>query len=634
MTHNTISGANSSPLWGEIGSGAGLRTIAHMDMDCFFVSVSRLINPKLIGMPVIVGGGERGVVAACSYETRTFGVHSAMPIKTAKRLCPEAIIIHGDYDEYSKRSDEVTEIIKGEVPCFERSSIDEFYMDLSGMDKFFGCFKHAVELRQKIIKETGLPISLGMSSNKTVSKVATDEAKPNNQLNIDYGEEKSFLGPLSVKKIPMIGEKTYHILRNMGIEKVFTLQQMPMELLQNVLGENGISIWKKANGIDNSLVEPYTEQKSMSQEETFENDTIDIEKLKNILIAMCEKLCFRLRTQNKLTGCVTVKIRYSNFDTHNMQCRIPYTSSDHTIIARVKELFEKLYNRRMLIRLVGVKFSHLVGGGHQVNMFEDNLHVLNLYYAMDRLRLKYGEDKIQRAAALQFSLRGFNPFNGISSSPAASHEADDTHIVPSIKSLNTLINLKNNHEMKTENVNQKNGSGIYEYLLIISPPDHVKNEIMEIKKEFDKKYNHVQATKSKPHNTLINFGFNTAFEESLVSKIDEVVKFHSTFDTMLKGFNHFKTHTIYINVEPEAPIVNLVRSLHSTLNLPSSQSFFAWKPHVTIAKGLNENKFNQAIPEFKSKNFKASFLTTSILLMKRERAFAKYEIVKEFSLAN
>ena len=393
------------------------RTVAHMDMDCFFVSVSRLINPKLIGRPVIVGGGERGVVAACSYETRTFGVHSAMPIKTAKRLCPEAIIIRGDYDEYSKRSDEVTQIIKEDVPLYERSSIDEFYIDLTGMDKFFGCYKHATELRQKIMKETGLPISLGMSSNKTVSKVATDEAKPNNQLEVPFGEEKKFLAPLSVNKIPMIGDKTYHLLRSMGVEWVSTLQEMPMELLQNVLGENGISIWKKANGIDNNPVHAYTEQKSMSQEETFDSDTIDVEKLKNILIAMSEKLCFRLRSQNKLTGCVNVKIRYSNFDTHNMQCRIPYTSCDHTIIARVKELFSKLYNRRMLIRLVGVKFSHLVGGGHQINVFEDNEHIINLYQAMDKVRFRFGEDKIHRAAALTFSLRGFNPFNGISNSP-------------------------------------------------------------------------------------------------------------------------------------------------------------------------------------------------------------------------
>jgi DNA polymerase-4 len=169
-------------------------------MDCFFISVSRLMNPKLVGKPVIVGGGERGVVAACSYETRVFGVHSAMPMKQALRLCPDAIVIRGDYDEYSKRSDEVSQIIHEAVPLYERSSIDEFYIDLSGMEKFFGCYKYATELRQRIIRETGLPISLGMSANKTVSKVATDEAKPNNQMKIDFGEEKGFLAPLSIRK--------------------------------------------------------------------------------------------------------------------------------------------------------------------------------------------------------------------------------------------------------------------------------------------------------------------------------------------------------------------------------------------------------------------------------------------------
>jgi DNA polymerase-4 len=393
------------------------RTIVHMDLDCFFVSVSRLLHPKLEGKPVIVGGGERGVVAACSYETRKFGVHSAMPIKLAKRLCPEAIIIRGDYDEYSKKSDEVTEIIREKMPVFERSSIDEFYMDLTGMDRFFGSYRYATEVRSKIIRETRLPISFGMSANKTVSKVATDEVKPNNQMQVPFGNEKIFLAPLSVKKIPMIGEKTYHLLRSMGVEWVRTLQQMPQELLQDVLGENGITIWRKANGIDNTPVEPYTEQKSMSTEETFEQDTIDVQMLRNIFIAMTEKLCFRMRSDNRLTSCVTVKIRYSNFDTHTMQCRIPYTSCDHTIMARVKELFEKLYNRRMLIRLIGVKFSHLVGGGHQINLFEDSAEMINLYQAMDRMRFRFGEDKIHRAAALSFSLRGFNPFNGLSHSP-------------------------------------------------------------------------------------------------------------------------------------------------------------------------------------------------------------------------
>ena len=393
------------------------RAVVHMDLDCFFVSVSRLLNPKLEGKPVIVGGGERGVVAACSYETRKFGVHSAMPIKMAKRLCPEAIIIRGDYDAYSKKSDEVTEIIKEKMPLYERSSIDEFYMDLTGMDRFFGSYKYATEVRKKIISETGLPISFGMSANKTVSKVATDEVKPNNQMQVDFGEEKNFLAPLSIKKIPMVGEKTYHLLRSMGVELVKTVQDMPMELMGNVLGENGIAIWKKSNGIDNSPVEAYSEQKSMSTEETFEQDTIDVQMLKNILIAMTEKLCFRMRSENKMTSCVAVKIRYSNFDTHTMQCRIPYTGCDHTIIARVKELFEKLYNRRMLIRLIGVKYTHLVGGGHQINMFEDNAEMISLYQAMDKMRFRFGEDKIHRAAALSFSLRGFNPFNGKSNSP-------------------------------------------------------------------------------------------------------------------------------------------------------------------------------------------------------------------------
>jgi DNA polymerase-4 len=388
-----------------------LHTVVHMDLDCFFVSVSRLLHPELNNRPVIVGGGERGVVAACSYETRRFGVHSAMPIKQAKRLCPEAIIIRGDYEAYSKYSDVVNQIIAESVPLYERSSMDEFYIDLTGMDKFFGCYRYATELRQCIIRETGLPISFGMSINKTVSKVATGEAKPNNQMKVDFGEEKRFLAPLSIRKIPMVGEKTYSLLRSMGVEKVKTVQEMPAELMERVLGENGITLWKKANGIDPSPVEPYHEQKSMSAEETFEQDTTDVQRLHHILIAMTEKLCFRLRSERKLTGCITVKIRYSNFDTHTRQCRIPYTSCDHLIIPRVKELFDRLYQRRLLIRLVGVRFSHLIGGGHPISLFEDSEKIIRLYQAMDRMRLRFGEDKIQRAAALNTSLQGFNPFN-------------------------------------------------------------------------------------------------------------------------------------------------------------------------------------------------------------------------------
>jgi DNA polymerase-4 len=391
------------------------RTVVHMDLDSFFVSVSRLQNNALIGKPVLVGGSsDRGVVASCSYEARKFGIHAAMPMKLARRLCPQAIIIRGDYENYSKYSSIVTEMISEHVPLYEKSSIDEFYLDLSGMDKFFGCYKWATELRQKIQKETGLPISFGLSVNKTVSKVATGEAKPNGQMRIDFGNEKQFLSPLSISKIPMVGEKTAHLLKSMGIEKIKTLQEMPVELLEHVLGVNGISIWKKANGIDLTPVEPYSERKSISTEETYDADTTDLQKLTSTLIAMTEKLAFQMRKEGKLTSCIAVKIRYSNFDTHSKESRIAYTSCDHTLIKKVKELFEKVYERRMLIRLVGVRFSHLAGGAYQINMFEDSAQLVQLYQAMDRMRKKHGDDKIQRAISAGYQLRQFNPFNGIS----------------------------------------------------------------------------------------------------------------------------------------------------------------------------------------------------------------------------
>lgn len=395
------------------------RTIVHMDLDCFFVAVSRFMNPALNGKPVLVGGSSgRGVVAACSYEARKFGIHSAMPMKLAKRLCPEALIVHGDYEMYTKKSDEVTEIIKERVPLYEKSSVDEFYIDLSGMERFHNAEKLATELWKTVRKETGLPSSFGLSVNKTVSKIATDEVKPNNNKKVDRGTEKVYLAPMSVSKIPMVGEKTYHTLRQMGIEKIHTLQQMPVELMQDVFGQNGLTIWNKGNGIDDTPVIPYSERKSISSEETFDQDTIDITKMKDILIRMTESLLFQLRHENKLTSCVTVKIRYSNFDTHTIQSRIPYTSCDHHLIPRVKELFDKLYERRMLIRLVGVGFSHLVGGGYQINLFEDSLEQIQLYQAIDQLKKGFGDDAVMRAAGMGFHLRDFNPFNGIRKSVA------------------------------------------------------------------------------------------------------------------------------------------------------------------------------------------------------------------------
>ena len=390
-----------------------MKSIMHLDLDTFFVSCERLIDSRLNGRPVLIGGvSDRGVVASCSSEARRFGIHSAMPMRMAQQLCPEAIVLRGNSGTYTKFSKLVTEIIKEEVPLYEKSSIDEFYLDLTGMDRFFGCQKIASELRTKIIRETGLPISFGLSQNKTVSKIATGEAKPNNELNISQGNEKPFLAPLSVKKIPMVGSKTYRSLCNLGVKKIETIQEMPIELMENVFGKIGITIWKKANGIDNTPVIPYQERKSISTERTFDKDTIDVKKLEGIMTAMAENLVFQLRRGNKLTACVTVKIRYSDFQTYTLQKKIPYSASDHTIIPLVLELYRKLYNRRVLVRLIGVRFSHLVEGVHQISLFEDPT-VLDLYQAMDNIRNRYGDRAIMRASGMNAkSISRWNPFNG------------------------------------------------------------------------------------------------------------------------------------------------------------------------------------------------------------------------------
>ncbi len=378
------------------------RTIVHFDLDTFFVSVERLLNSSLTGKPVIVGGtSDRGVVAGCSYEARSFGVHSAMPMKLALNLCRDAIVIRGDGDQYSKYSRMVTDVIAESAPVYEKASIDEHYLDITGMDRFFGSMKWTHELRQRIIRETGLPISVGLSVNKTVSKIATGEAKPNGEIQVEPPRVKPFLAPLSIRKIPMIGAKTYQTLRSMGVANIRTLSLIPPEMMDKLMGKNGIDIWKKANGIDTAPVMPYSERKSISTETTFEQDTIDVTRMREILSAMIEKIAFSMRKKGKLTGCVTVKIRYANFDTHTLQKVIPYTSFDHVLTKVALGLFDRLYTRRMLIRLIGVRFSHLVGGVQQLNLFEDTPEMVSLYQSLDRIRKRFGERAVFRAVGLQ-----------------------------------------------------------------------------------------------------------------------------------------------------------------------------------------------------------------------------------------
>lgn len=372
-----------------------------MDLDTFFVSVERLKNSELDGKPLIIGGlSSRGVVASCSYEARRFGVHSAMPMKMALRLCPQAMVLRGDMDSYTRYSQMVTEVIAEDAPLYEKASVDEFYLDLSGMDQYFGCYSWSKELREKVMSETGLPISMGLSVNKLVSKVGTGEAKPNGSKEIGKGYEKTFLAPLSTSKIPGIGKETYKKLSFMGVRKIQTLSEVPMRLLEREFGKMGRKLWESANAIDRTPIVPYRERKSISKERTFMEDSLDLRMIRDKMSGMVDALAYELRSKQRLTSVVTVKIRYADFNTYTRQKKIPYTSNDRILSRYVRELFESLYERRQLIRLIGVKFSGLVNGNFQINLFDDTIREINLLKQMDHVRNRFGVKAVQRANML------------------------------------------------------------------------------------------------------------------------------------------------------------------------------------------------------------------------------------------
>lgn len=381
------------------------KQIIHVDQDAFFVSVELLKDISLVGKPVIIGGSsDRGVVASCSYEARKYGIHSAMSSRKAKQLCPHAIFVKGNMDEYSRYSHMITDILQERVPLLEKASIDEHYIDMTGMERFHGCMKFAHELKRLVIKETGLPISFGLSVNKTVAKMATNECKPNGELYIEHNEVRPFLNPLSINKIPGLGEKTFVKLSEMGIHDIYTLAQIPEPQLVRTLGRNGTSLWQKANGIDNSPVIPYRQQKSIGTQSTFQCDSIDTDGIKQLLTAMVLDIAFQLRNHRKLASCITVTIRYANFDTVTQQATIPYTSIDSFLIKKAKELFDKVYNRKMLLRLVGVKLSNLVTGFEQIDMYSASEEQYSLVQAMDKVRKRFGEKAVTLASALDVRL--------------------------------------------------------------------------------------------------------------------------------------------------------------------------------------------------------------------------------------
>ncbi len=375
------------------------RIIAHFDLDSFFVSVEILNDPSLKGLPVIVGGRERGVVSTCSYEARKFGVHSAMPSAKARQLCPHGIFLKGNYAEYSKYSRIVTNIIAAKAPLFEKASVDEFYIDLTGMDRFFNPLQWTIDLRQEIMDKTGLPISFGLAANKMMAKMATNQAKPNGYLQIPFGKEKDFLAPLPASEIPGVGAQSKLVLQSMNIHTINDIFNAGEQILEERLGKMGTDLWQKSQGIHHREVSPYHEAKSISSENTFNENVTDTNFLQAELVRLTEKICFELRQDKKVAGCVAIKMRFPDFETITRQTTVPYTCADDEIIPVVKSIFKKCYKKGTPIRLLGVKLSELTEDAVQTNIFADAEKKNDLYKAIDDVKNRFGKTFVKRASS-------------------------------------------------------------------------------------------------------------------------------------------------------------------------------------------------------------------------------------------
>jgi DNA polymerase-4 len=378
------------------------RYIAHFDLDSFFVSVEMLQDPSLLGKAVVVGGSrDRGVVTTCSYEARKFGVRSAMPMRKAMELCPHAIIVKSSYPLYSKYSAWVTNIIAANAPLYEKASIDEFYIDLTGMDTFFNPLEWTIRLRKTIMDETGLPISFGLASNKMVAKIATDEAKPNGYLFVTPGHEKEFLAPLPVEKLGGVGKKSHQTLLGFGIHTIGDILHFDPVVLEKVLGKWGTQLIRQANGKSDSVVSPHRESKSISAENTFEENTSDMDILLAQLVGQSERVAYELRQEKKYATCVAIKFRNANFETSTRQVTVPATIADSDIIKAATDLFTKLYVPGTMVRLLGVRLSGLTNVGAQTNLFDNKTEQNALYEAIDAVKNKYGKSLLRKARTVK-----------------------------------------------------------------------------------------------------------------------------------------------------------------------------------------------------------------------------------------
>ena len=380
--------------------------IMHIDLDAFFVSVEQALNPELKGKPVVVGGkpDRRGVVASASYEARAFGLHAGMPLITARRLCPQAIFIEGSFTRYREASQRFMAILADFSPYLEPVSLDEAYLDVTGFESIHGSIHQmALAIKQRIKEELGLSASVGIASGKVVAKIAAELSKPDGLLEVAAGEERSFLAPLPIAKLPGIGKKAEGILNGLGINTIGQLANMPLSALKGYFGVFAELLHRHANGIDDRQIEPPAAAKSISRETTFAQDTRDRSLLKATLGYLSERVGAELRQKGRQAGCVTLKLRYAGFSTITRRhTLIKATDADQTIFdTGLKLLTTALSLEKQLVRLIGIGVSNLTEAGRQLDMLDSSAQRLErLNEAIDRIRKKYGFTAIQTGRTL------------------------------------------------------------------------------------------------------------------------------------------------------------------------------------------------------------------------------------------
>lgn len=375
-----------------------MKTIFHLDLDAFFVSVERIIDPSLNGKPVIVGGDPhgRGVVAACSYEAREYGLHSAMPIRNAFRLCPHGIYLHGHFKEYERYSGAVKKILEKYAPLIEQASIDEFYMDFTGCTSMYGSlFEFGTKLQKEIWNELSLPCSIGIGSNKTIAKIGSDCLKPKGITYVIPGMEKEFLAPMPIEAMPGIGKVTQRSLNAKGFYTLGDIANTSEDYFSAAFGKYGTEIWRRANGEGTEYLSQSQERKSISKETTFGTDITDKREIESVIFDLTGKVGQSLRNRSWLVSTVGIKLRYSDFVTLTREKTIIPSDDDKVIYETAIKLFRNAYTRRVGVRLIGVHLTKFSEFSEQENLFEEEAAVRKkMLHAVQKIRDKFGYNSI------------------------------------------------------------------------------------------------------------------------------------------------------------------------------------------------------------------------------------------------